>query len=211
MEAATPRSIERSMPLIATDKIVRELLSRHRAGVFIRRARHDIVVASSGRWGERLGLAVALEHQLHHEPDARMPAHRSDPAAKAAWARGQLELLTTDELLARLQHRAGPWVLGLSREGRRDRRLSFCSLWRGDSMLCAGLASRLAWQIAHHSVLHRLNHSDQPPSAKAATEELLAMLAHAVEQGYAQTAWVSGMARLLEHAMRAAAHEARLR
>lgn len=199
------------MPLIRTDSIVQELFCRYREGVFARRSKAGIVVASSGRWTERLGLAVALEHQLHHELDARMPAHRSDPAAKAAWASGQLELLTTDELLARLQHRAGPWMLGLSREGQRDRRLSFYSLWRGDSLMCAGLASRLGWPIAHHCVLHRLNHAERPPGGKAAAQDLLAVLAHYVDRGYAQMAWVSGMARLLEHAMLAAAHEARLR
>ena len=114
-------------------------------------------------------------------------------------------------LRAKSWHPAPGRAFRLSHKDSRPLLLSFYSLWRGDSLICAGLASRLAWQIAHHTVLHRLNHPDQPPSAKAATEELLAMLAHAVEQGYAQTAWVSGMARLLEHAMRAAAHEARLR
>jgi hypothetical protein len=160
-------------------------------------------MATSGCSGDQLGLALLVEHHLHQQPGNEKMLASLDSAAETAWQMGQLDRLTTSELLARLHQRSGPWMLGLLRGAEEKAGPALGTFHRGDPLVCAGLASRLKWIIARDSTRQRLNNPDFSSDPGVLAQELLGIINDTIDRGTPAVGFTAGLTCLLEHGLRA--------
>ncbi len=161
------------------------------------------MIAMHGPFNDQLGLSLLIEHELHYRPDPERIRRTHDPAGEQAWRLGQIDLLTTNELIDRLYHRPGPWVLGLTRQDPKDKRMQIGTFYRGDPMVCAGLAGHLGWLVAHGALRKRLLQQGVSSDPIYAVRNLTKLINHYLNDGCPQVLFTAGFPVLLEHALHA--------
>ncbi len=125
-----------------------------------------------------------------------------DEACDAAWRRGQIEMMTTGELVARLHQRHWPWVLGVALRKREQGRLFFRTTGRGDVLLRAGLAGRLTWHIARRCVRDALAGAATTADRQMLVASILRNLDGHIRAGFVGPDFELAVTRTLEHAIR---------
>ncbi|MBI1338457.1 MAG: hypothetical protein GC164_16060 [Phycisphaera sp.] len=157
----------------------------------------------NGPFTNQLGLSLFIEHELHGLPVPERIKRTGDQASEQAWQNGQLDLLTTDELISRLYQRPGPWVLGLMRQAPKEQHLQAGTFYRGDPIACAGLAGHLGWLIAKNVLHNRLRRCERSSEPIDAVRDLVDLITSRIDDGHPQVLFISGQSILLEHALRA--------
>ncbi len=191
----------RSTPLIRTDQIIEELFTRSLAGVYGRYRQGRPVIARHGPFIQQLGLSLLIEHKQHGQPSPQRIQRTNDSASEGAWRSGQLDLLTTGELLTRLSLRPGPWVLGLTLRHPKRKQFQAGTFHRGDRMTCAGLAGHLGWQVAREALRYRMRQKAVPSKPTDAVRDLTEMIMISIDDRCPRVMFNCGLPILLEHAL----------
>jgi len=181
--------------------LVDELFRRSAAGVFAQRKSDGTMVLRSKRqayWVQNLGLAARLQSRTvdqHHRPQAMRLT-----AGYAALDDADLELATTDTLVAELYRRAkDDWVLGLVRHSRRKTGPWSGLCWHGDGIVCAGLASALAQRIQAGEMAKRLKTLPLDTPELELPKFFNLVMRHIRAESTPCRTWMAGVIRTAEH------------